>query len=778
MKYFVVNIIIFITLISLVSADYRITDGGVIFIYNNKDAKEVYLAGDFTNWEENKLEMKRDSTGVFSILVDLSAGKHLYKFIVDGVWMEDPDNSEVEPDNYGGNNSIIYVKKSEENKSIQSGALQKDGKAIFKYYNPDAEKVYLAGEFNNWKPDDLLMNNNNGEWEIALNLPPGKYQYKFVVDGNWTTDPLNPVVEGDMGNSVIIIGDDGTASYPLGKSIISNSTSSSRILFSGLLATRFNTYMDKYTAQGDRRWRLDKPEVEVGIDFNIHITKNVSAQSSFDVNSCESDTIYTTHINLDSISLSLKESDLNITAFYNKGVFKIDDPLGIISCCRYAEPTFESKEMFGLGYTGIAANYRINKSFLNGTEFNILLANLFKDWTLKTDSLDFPNLPGRRKIGFWSMKIISSKKPDDFSDYGTDVIAGRISKNFSFLTTGFELRLERNGWWLPLDEITIENMDSIISENNLHSDWYDIGSQEIAFGGDIMINIVPDYLKLWYEYIDWGYSSSIDAGNRENSDNTGDSTLNIGLGNQDGYLTGAGVDANIVKNLSFNVMFEIEHYDRMDSGEVYIEPIPTSGETGRPNLTYETLGEYNRMYLEHKLNYNGKSSEIGFSYIRENVKDENNINLFTLDILLKLFNDKLVLKTKGIYSFGEKLNDLRAKMNGVDIILNAKYNIWKNYFVEGDVYLKNIGYDYMDIDTTEDINNSYIIPYVSLLYIPKKNVNFELSFGLRPYNILGKYTGREEWIYNVMEQNSINYLDALKRMKSYNTINVVALFKF
>jgi chromosome partitioning protein len=61
---------------------------------------------------------------------------------------------------------------------------------------PDAKEVYLAGEFNNWKLDEFSrMEQNNGCWTKRLNLNNGKYRYRFVIDGNWSQDPANPLTQ-------------------------------------------------------------------------------------------------------------------------------------------------------------------------------------------------------------------------------------------------------------------------------------------------------------------------------------------------------------------------------------------------------------------------------------------------------------------------------------------------------------------------------------------------------------------------------------------------------
>lgn len=58
---------------------------------------------------------------------------------------------------------------------------------------PQAEKVYLAGDFNDWNPSEFSMRKfKNGQCKKKVKLKPGRYEYQFVVDGNWEADPQNP----------------------------------------------------------------------------------------------------------------------------------------------------------------------------------------------------------------------------------------------------------------------------------------------------------------------------------------------------------------------------------------------------------------------------------------------------------------------------------------------------------------------------------------------------------------------------------------------------------
>ena len=55
---------------------------------------------------------------------------------------------------------------------------------------PEARCVGVAGTFNNWQPAATLLKvSRAGEWKGELTLPPGRYEYLFVVDGKWTPDP-------------------------------------------------------------------------------------------------------------------------------------------------------------------------------------------------------------------------------------------------------------------------------------------------------------------------------------------------------------------------------------------------------------------------------------------------------------------------------------------------------------------------------------------------------------------------------------------------------------
>jgi hypothetical protein len=69
----------------------------------------------------------------------------------------------------------------------------------------DARLVTLAGDFNSWNSLENFFHRKDGLWICRIDLKPGTYKYKFVVDGVWIIDESNPKIDydGEYYNSVI-----------------------------------------------------------------------------------------------------------------------------------------------------------------------------------------------------------------------------------------------------------------------------------------------------------------------------------------------------------------------------------------------------------------------------------------------------------------------------------------------------------------------------------------------------------------------------------------------
>ncbi len=84
---------------------------GVEFTTTAPQAHIVSLVGEFNNWNPTATPMHERPDGTWAATVQLAAGRHQYKLIVDGKWIPDPDNPTQVPDTHGGTNSVLVISK-------------------------------------------------------------------------------------------------------------------------------------------------------------------------------------------------------------------------------------------------------------------------------------------------------------------------------------------------------------------------------------------------------------------------------------------------------------------------------------------------------------------------------------------------------------------------------------------------------------------------------------------------------------------------------------------
>ncbi len=82
---------------------------------------------------------------------------------------------------------------SEAGRERLQAPMARTGKIPFVLLEPEATRVTLSGEFNGWSPEATPMEKDEeGRWTTTIALPAGRYEYKFVVDGQWIPDPNAP----------------------------------------------------------------------------------------------------------------------------------------------------------------------------------------------------------------------------------------------------------------------------------------------------------------------------------------------------------------------------------------------------------------------------------------------------------------------------------------------------------------------------------------------------------------------------------------------------------
>jgi hypothetical protein len=147
--------------------------------------KEIIL--DSVKWNLRKL-----STQVIELSRDLippsaSLGNKFDVFLTDESWKVPPGYVDQERIIYGINN-------------FRRSNVFNYEKGMATFFLPGykrSSKVYIAGSFNKWDPRKTAMQLVDSGWMVKLPLAPGKYFYKYIVDGNWMTDPNNNLNEND-----------------------------------------------------------------------------------------------------------------------------------------------------------------------------------------------------------------------------------------------------------------------------------------------------------------------------------------------------------------------------------------------------------------------------------------------------------------------------------------------------------------------------------------------------------------------------------------------------
>ena len=83
----------------------------VTFTIHAERGKDVYVAGEFNNWDPTAKKMAyKARKGIYEATLKLAAGTYQYKYVIDGTWCADPENAEAVANDQGTFNSIVTVK--------------------------------------------------------------------------------------------------------------------------------------------------------------------------------------------------------------------------------------------------------------------------------------------------------------------------------------------------------------------------------------------------------------------------------------------------------------------------------------------------------------------------------------------------------------------------------------------------------------------------------------------------------------------------------------------
>ncbi len=183
-----------------------VTEEGILFRYEDHQnpPRYVMVSGDFNSWE-TPLLMKKNQHNIYVYMysatdahsVVLRKGRYRYRYLVDGIWQPDPRNDNTVYDSY--DTALSFFEISTPLIILDQNPVHVErNRYIFYYKDIKARNVFLVGNFNNWNPySHPMRKTRSGIWEISLDLIPGAYTYRFLVDGIYRKDPLSTQIVYD-----------------------------------------------------------------------------------------------------------------------------------------------------------------------------------------------------------------------------------------------------------------------------------------------------------------------------------------------------------------------------------------------------------------------------------------------------------------------------------------------------------------------------------------------------------------------------------------------------
>ena len=231
---------------------------------------------------------------------------------------------------------------------IFTAQMTRDG-LLFSYEDLNANEVFLVGSMNDWNTTANPMNKTNGGlWEITLQLDPGKYTYKFVVDGTWQFDQDNPRFEDDGyggSNSLVEIDQNGNLIADFSESSGSGvkSTFNPKVYFKGRYFSK-----NEFSKNQSNRYMLETPYHDLNFGIKVKFNPNFEGYTILNVNNQNEGTdIYQTHFKYRRSYLMFNTDYFKLRAFDNFGFITFDNPLHIVG-----DEGYNSYD-FGYGFSGV-----------------------------------------------------------------------------------------------------------------------------------------------------------------------------------------------------------------------------------------------------------------------------------------------------------------------------------------------------------------------------------------------------------------------------------------
>lgn len=644
-----------------------------------------------------------------------------------------------------------------------------EGGMKFTYYDPDASKVFLAGSMNGWSTTATpMVKDEGGYWSVVMSLSPGKYEYKFVVDGTWTTDSENPNSKPDPYggvNSALEIDAKGDIVVSGVIQRVSNTALSERVLILGRYLSWTNVEKD---VEGDPRWRIQRPLQNV--DFNFTVTLSEVAQGY-------------TRLRIDSGKNFLRPNDLSayldeahiriapgpftVTGYYNEEMLWSDDPLHYVGDVDLPGTIFDDHLKAGKGTAGAVV-----KSDWKGFDIQGIAANAH-DYDIYND-------------------------PDLFDNTGTDAYHARVARQFWRLKPGLDFFMQRNIWWLDFTNVVgtspantgIPRLDRYLDRSKDASTWFEFDDKSYYAGADLSMPLFGDSLLPQVEYLRGKMNQGFITSNRSGID-LGNGPIDVPILERDRQIIHGRVKCLLLKNVPLFAAHTRSETMNPNDGESMLNPTFLPDETANKHIFFtvdpdpattkhdysEFTAEWSRKDLSAVLWL--QRNLVVASHPEEQVERWIYNWSASPGISWKPV-PRLELALEECYTRYEGSRDIAATGSSFETITKGSFAIREKLSAFLD--LRIIRYKYENLSGGDDVN-TYTTPWVGFAYNPMRKVSVVLAYGVDPLNFdidydgrcIGRYNWRQQYLW---DNPGASLTDAEEALSDRKMVSLRAIFNF
>lgn len=348
-------------------------------------------------------------------------------------------------------------------------------------YSGSAGSVQLAGSFNSWTGEPMDRE-ADGTWSKVVRLGSGAHEYKFVVDGQWISDPDNPVTLGDYGNSAFTLGADGRLTE---MEKTSNTPYNARFLITGRTIGMYQSFKNEDV---DGRFELRRPSFDTDLNFAVRVNDVLDARILTNINN-ESENIesFRTRLNFDRGMMHFTTEDLEGWAWDNDAVDDWDNPMTLVGDVGVYDNSFgfdTQGAMLRRRIEGVDVRLLYADNFLDGGQNRPALDNFFG---AEASSGDLPYAQlGADSVFAFRSDLVSTYR-FNLTSGDEDVLATRAKYSWRDFTFGASGRLDRG--YNPGRVGTLENVTA---------DTLAVGGAATAVPGYTAMRRTYDGTERWF----------------------------------------------------------------------------------------------------------------------------------------------------------------------------------------------------------------------------------------------------------------------------------------